>query len=75
MEESPWTIVWPEGDDLGNDDLNPDHYALFATRDEVAQCVQSLVEAYTTSDGTEGAHPANILIFPPNTSLDATTFI
>lgn len=74
MTESQWTVVWPEGDDPNNDDLNPDHYALFATRDEVAQCVQSLIENFTTSDGAEGAHPANILIFPPNTSLDATTF-
>ncbi len=72
MTESSWTIVWPEGDEPDYD--NSDRYVLLSTRSEAVQYVQDLITSYADSDGTEGAHPANILIFPPNTSLDAATF-
>lgn len=74
MSESYWTIVWPEGDDPNDDEINTDRYVLLDTREKAVHYVDELIHAYDVSDGREGARPADILIFPPGTAVDAQNF-
>jgi len=74
MSESQWTIVWSEGDDPNNDEINTDRYILLDTREKAVRYVDELIDAYEISDGREGAPPADILIFPPGTAVNAQSF-
>ena len=55
MHESRWTVVWIDDDD-------EDRYELCDTRREAADLVNRIIE-------NDECHPANILVFPPNTNM------
>ncbi len=67
MTDNTWTVVWREG--------RKDRYEYCHSEAEVRDWVWRLSEEWDDSDGTLGAHPYHVSVFPPGTRRDGMTYI